>query len=344
MKIVKQTKDGIGYLFGLLKEKKNVITRAAFWRIPRTSNERNVCLKIGRYNKSDGYMPETLECDAPKSELTLDNDELDALLKFISENYEPFKQGLKRYIPIGEEFDQKNVEHVRAIFNNPDKQQLLDFVVKNDILPEDLLAGLEQRVRLEAVGEFEKMLANNETEHSWQKWFTDNKWVLGADVVEVLDERQIDTANITDYLVEAHDGFIDIIEIKRPEGELKFWADRRDHDNYVPSTDLTKAITQATKYIYEVERETNSVKFKERVGIKPVKPRCVLIFGRSHDWDDERKEAFRILNASYHNLSILSYDHVSERAKRILGVEVSQDESDLASDSEYESTAEDVPF
>ena len=122
--------NGVGYLFGSLKEKKKVITRVAFWRIPRTSNKRNVYLKIGRYKKSDSYTHETLECDGPNSELTLDNDGLNALLDFISENYEPFKRGLKNCIPIGEKFDQKNIKHTRAAFNNPNKQRLLDFIAE----------------------------------------------------------------------------------------------------------------------------------------------------------------------------------------------------------------------
>jgi len=114
--------------------------------------------------------------------------------------------------------------------------------------------------------------------------------------------------------------FFDIIEIKRPEGSLRFWADGQDHGNWIPSADLTKAITQATRYIYEVEREANSVKFLERVRfVKTIKPRCVLIFGRSREWSDDQREAYRILNSSYHNLTIMTYDHVLERAKQISG-------------------------
>ena len=46
-----------------------------------------------------------------------------------------------------------------------------------------------------------------------------------------------------------------------------------------------------------------------------------MIFGRSNDWNDEQKEAYRILNSSYHNLAIMTYDHVLRRAKRILGID-----------------------
>lgn len=86
--------------------------------------------------------------------------------------------------------------------------------------------------------------------------------------------------------------------------------------------DLIKAITQASTYINEVEREANSAKFQRRVdSIKTVKPRCILIFGRSLDWNLDQKESYRILNSSYHNLTILTYDHVLARSKRVLGLE-----------------------
>lgn len=119
--------------------------------------------------------------------------------------------------------------------------------------------------------------------------------------------------------MQAYDGFVDLIEIKRPEGNLRFWNDKLDHGNYVPHADLTKAITQASRYIFELEREANSDKFIRRLdGARAIKPRCVLIFGRSYDWNEDQQEAYRILNAGYYNLNILTYDHVLDRARRIL--------------------------
>ena len=144
--------------------------------------------------------------------------------------------------------------------------------------------------------EFESMLSYDRREHDWQRWFAKNDWILGSDFVRVLDERHIDPDNIADYLVQAYDGFLDIIEIKRPGGGLRFWAPSLDHANCIPSTDLIKAITQASTYIFEVEREINSQKFFERVGeVKTVKPRCVLVFGRSNNWGERERRSFRIL-------------------------------------------------
>lgn len=340
MATIKTTQNGIGYLIGLLKEKTKTITRAFFWKIPHKNPQEDICLKIGRYNKN-GFAPETLENTNPKSELTLDNEEFQKLLEFLSENYEPFKKGIKKYIPIDEKFDQKSIEHVKAIFDNPDKQKVLDFIAKNDILPDDLIASLQNQIKIKAIKEFKNMLNQDLVEQKWQEWLRQNNWVLGSEFVKILDEREIDTANISDYLMQAYDGFLDIVEIKRPDGSLKFWADAQDHNNYVPSSDLTKAIAQATKYIYEVEREANSVKFLERVeNVKTIKPRCVLIFGRSNGWNNDQREAYRILNSSYHSLTIMTYDHVLLRAKRILNI----NEAENAGQCTEEIRIENIPF
>jgi len=321
---VMTSKDGKDYLLGILRDKPTVITKAIFWKIERSTGDVEISLKLGRYKKINlmgRYEVERLENNQPKSELTLNDDEFKNLISFIQDNYEPFKVGIKKYIPIKDSFDEKSIEHLKALFDNPEKQELLEFIIGHEIIHRDLILGLENHQRIKAIEEFEEMLDDNLVEPKWQKWFEDNPWVLGTEFVRVLDERDIDTEHISDFLMEAYDGFLDIVEIKRPEGDLKFWQDAKDHGNYIPSNDLIKAVTQASKYIYEVEREANSIKFLERVDhVKTVKPRCILIFGRSYDWDEKQNEAYRIQNSLYHNLTILTYDHVLDRAKRICGM------------------------
>jgi len=60
----------------VLQNKKSVVTRAVFWKIPHNSDQEDVRLKLGRYKKPRGAgedeMPELAE---PKSELTLDQEE-----------------------------------------------------------------------------------------------------------------------------------------------------------------------------------------------------------------------------------------------------------------------------
>jgi hypothetical protein len=307
-----------GQLAKVLLNKPRVVTRAVFWKIPHNTEREDVRLKLGRYKKSPDFdiddEPESLE---PKSELTLDQEEFKSLIDFLQQSYEPFKQGVKAFIPLDRPFDAENAKQIRALFSLPDKRKLVHFILENDVIPEELTAGLKQAQRSRAVREFNSMLAQNLLEGAWQTWFEANNWVLGSQFVRILEERRIDTKNISDFLMEAYDGFLDVVEIKRPDRGLQFWASALDHGNYVPSSDLTKALTQASRYIYEVEREANSVKFLQRVGgVKTVKPRCILVFGRSNDWNDQQAEAYRIMNAGFHNLTVLTYDHVLTRARR----------------------------
>ncbi len=314
-----------GKLFKILLEKANTITRAAFWKIAHNTAKEDVCLKLGRYIKPKDFISihdeEQLESLKPKSELTLNHNEFKSLIDFLQENYEPFRKGVKAFIPLDQPFDIENANQIRALFSLPNKDEVIKFILNNNVIPGDLVLGLRHSQRLRAINKFENMLTKDLVEAEWQKWFQSNSWVLGSQFVRILDERSIDTENISDFLMEAYDGFLDVVEIKRPNGELQFWASTQDHGNYVPSSDLVKAVTQASIYIYEVEREANSVKFLEKVGgVKTVKPRCILIFGRSSDWNDDQIKAYRILNANYHNLTILTYDHVLTRARRMVDV------------------------
>lgn len=325
MQTIKQSKLGIEYLITTLRETKQTYTNATLWKIPHTNPSTvDFSLRIGRYKKSPGPFTsslEVLETSSPKSLLSLDNEEFQNLILFLQENYEPFKQGVKKYIPIDETFHSENLEHLKAVFTNPNKELVLRLVIDNEILPDDLILAIEHKRKIEAVKTFGSMLQEDSTEHYWQKWFKENSWVLGTEFIKVLDERDIDTQNISDFLMQAYDGFLDIVEIKRPEGGLTFWANSSDHNNLIPSQQLIKAITQSNNYIYEVERESNSLKFQERLGgVKVIKPRCILIFGRSNKWTEKHYEAYRILNSSFHNLTILTYDQVLQRANRILGI------------------------
>ena len=66
--------------------------------------------------------------------------------------------------------------------------------------------------------------------------------------------------------------------------------------------------------------DKNIIKRREGSGICVEQVSGPLIYGRSDNWNDEQREAYRILNAAYNQLSILTYDHLLMRAKNVLGV------------------------
>lgn len=179
--------------------------------------------------------------------------------------------------------------------------------------------------RKDAVAQFERLLNDSDyfevhkeklgvgkSEEVWQKFFESNSWILGSDFVEVLGERVIDEESKTDIPVKDYDGFVNIIELKLPGAT--FWT-----VDTMPTSDFTRAFMQCTRYITELERRMNDKKKTDALGADILKPRITLIYGRSNDWGKEQKEQFKILNSSFHDIAILSYDHVFERAKKIIG-------------------------
>jgi hypothetical protein len=223
--------------------------------------------------------------------------------------------------------DSKEVSRfLTLIASDPEGKQKLGEVAKNYGLIK--VGDIDNVVqKKEAVSLFEKILSNQndfnaykkelgvgKDEEVWQKFFSQNSWILGSDFVEILDERRLDVENITDYLLRSFDGFVDIIELKLPTAP--FWTAEN-----IPKSELTSASMQCNRYILQTERKINDLEFNKKINNTPiVKPRITLIYGRSDGWTDEQREAYRVLNSSYSNLNIISYDHLLERAKRLIGV------------------------
>ena len=323
MKTVKTSLKGIDYLEKDICYRPKTFTKAFFWKIPRSSGQTEVSLKIGRYNReTDGFLFEEYSAPTPKVEITLDKDELAELVSFLQEVYEPFKRGYKKFVPIGEDIENEDLHYLTRLFSETNESTLLNFFRMKKVMAKEMLVALSNINRIEAVKQFETMLTEDLLESAWQKWFQDNSWVLGTDFVEILTERKIDSSNIADLIMKAYDGFVDIVEIKRPNGGSNFWASTLDHGNYIPSVDLIKAINQTARYILELERESNNAKQLERFRMtKTIKPRAVLIYGRSDGWNESQIEAFRLQNDMYNNITIMTYDHVLNRAKQIVGLE-----------------------
>ena len=186
----------------VLKTKPTVVTRAFFWKIAHNTPREDVCLKIGRYKKSAWFdTKEEAEILDPKSELTLDHDEFKELIAFLRESYEPFRQGVKAFIPLNSPFDADNASQVKALFSVPQKAELVRFILDNEIIPDELADGLRQAKRVRAVREYRAMLEQDLVEQRWQQWFQENSWVLGSEFVRILDERRIDAKNISDVSV-----------------------------------------------------------------------------------------------------------------------------------------------
>lgn len=215
---------------------------------------------------------------------------------------------------------------LNTIASDPNGRKKLAEVTANFglLTPGDIYAIAHKKSQIEIM---DKLLNNTEyfqkyktdknigkEEEVWQQFFQENSWMLGSEVVRVLEDRHIDEESISDLPVEGYDGFLDIVELKLPE--VAVWT----KDLY-PTSEITKAIMQCMGYITEYERRMNDGKKLEALGISILKPRINLIIGRSKEWNEGSRSQFRILNSSFHNITILTYDQVLERANRLINIE-----------------------
>lgn len=181
----------------------------------------------------------------------------------------------------------------------------------------------------------EEMLSEPElSESEWQDKILEFILLLFPRYIQVLDKVEIKEKvsrpsgrpRFFDLVLVDADGHMDLIEIKKPfdEGVLRKGKYR---DNYIPARELTGAIMQAEKYIYYLQKggyacetslnEKYSEKLPDRLTLKVVNPKAMIIIGRNNEFDDQQRLDFEIIRRKYANvIDILTYDDLLLRLDR----------------------------
>ncbi|QIY92323.1 Shedu immune nuclease family protein [Chryseobacterium gallinarum] len=167
------------------------------------------------------------------------------------------------------------------------------------------------------LSDFQKNLDDNISENAWGKYLQKNLFLLESKYVKILRELNVilrGSRNVDFGMIDTK-GYLDIFEIKKPTTNL-LSADT-DRGNYYWHSETVKAIVQAEKYLYNAERKASSlaedIQREDRIEVKVIKPRAILIIGHSNQLDnDEKKADFKVLRNSLKNIEILLYDELVE--------------------------------
>ncbi|HVA99152.1 MAG TPA: Shedu anti-phage system protein SduA domain-containing protein [Bacteroidia bacterium] len=143
-------------------------------------------------------------------------------------------------------------------------------------------------------------------EKIFQNWIEKNIWTLGIDYIQKHPARQIGINSESDLIMETTDGFIDLIELKRPKFEL-FDYDT-SHKSFYPSKELSKVIGQCMQYLKVLD--DYKLVLEKQHKFKLLRPRIKIIVGRTHKFTDEQFEALRMLNSSLNHIQVISYDYL----------------------------------
>lgn len=223
--------------------------------------------------------------------------------------------------------DEVTIDLVKQILKSEKNKEAIYKLFKEQYpeLDKKILTYKLVQARRIALDEFKLSLSdpNKKERNYWQPFFKKNRWMFGLSYFVLLDESRIDLWDTADYLFESEDGFIDIVEIKHPH--IEFWQ-KDTVDNYKKyrnflqhSEELKGAIIQATNYIFQVEKKFSDPDWCRKNKCEtPVKPKCTVIFGRSNDWKIEEKIAFRLLNDCLHGIEVITFDHLFNRAEKLL--------------------------
>lgn len=171
--------------------------------------------------------------------------------------------------------------------------------------------------------EFEKHLANNPKEQTWQTFFEKNIFIFDSRYTNFISKQSIKPGRRSepDFLVYDIYGYIDIYEIKKSNVTLLQYD--KSHDNYYWSPDVSKALSQLENYIFDCSQNRLSIEssLKEEKGLdlKIIRPKGVLVIGsRSNLENNDRMEKdFEVLRSSLKNIEIVLYDEMYDRLKNL---------------------------
>ncbi len=178
--------------------------------------------------------------------------------------------------------------------------------------------------RKTVVEEFQTNISKELGEEYWQTLLSNHRWIFGNSYIGMIGERRINIKSTLDHPLITEDGYLEIVEIKKPE--FPFWKLKSNKEPFlyrgkylVSYEELQNAIVQGSNYILEIERELDSKSWTDsHEGINPIKPKCLIVHGRSEGWGKKESEAFRLLNDSLHGITVVTFDHLLTRAKQTL--------------------------
>ena len=183
-----------------------------------------------------------------------------------------------------------------------------------------------------ALGELKSLL--NDTGHSEKYWQTKICSILQLIYPKyILYKREMQFKGIDDYdkqpdfvLVDAN-GFIDILEIKKPNIQI-LTKEASYRNNYVPVRNLSGSVQQIEKYLYclnrlDPDKDVFFLTLQESLpqNVKPIalNPQGILLLGRSNQFNDQQRNDFELIKRQYkHIADIMTYDDLVIRLENIV--------------------------
>jgi hypothetical protein len=258
----------------------------------KDDNENNECQFIEMTNELSELLPILNKVDSKL---------LKSLLSKVNEN-----EKLKLVL---EALSESEIQNLHAAIRQTTHQKALHNLL--------LLLKLESESNIIETIQEHSQLQNyfaKQPEKIFQNLIEQNIWTLGIDYIKKHSARQIGINSESDLIMETTDGFIDLIELKRPKFDLFSFDD--SHKGYYPSKELSKVIGQCMQYLKVLEEY--KLILEKQYKFKILKPRIKIIVGRSNRFTEEQQEALRMLNGTLNQMQIITFDYLFACGENII--------------------------
>ncbi|MCB7128810.1 MAG: DUF4263 domain-containing protein [Candidatus Brocadiales bacterium] len=168
-------------------------------------------------------------------------------------------------------------------------------------------AALRVTHRNLALKRLSTLIEEDALEPEFQELLEQNWWMLGGQYISMIPRREWTVEDALDILLETADRYFEIIELKRSKTKLFI----RDHDNWIVSAEVNKAVNQAAHYISEIEADRGNLLRKYKIDLYKLCAK-VLIGNIEDDEEDEaaKREALKMYNSHLHRIQVITFDEL----------------------------------
>jgi hypothetical protein len=182
-------------------------------------------------------------------------------------------------------------------------------------------SGMPDKTCMELSIQIEDALITPQPESWWQKFVQTNiaKILQGYVRCFPLVNIGIGKTKYPDFLLETHDGYLDVLEIKKPDTTLL--SKDNSHDNYFIPNDMSKAISQIKHYLVDTQQHTHEIRDyfqrKYNADVRIVSPRGIILAGDTRNFSQQEKDDFRLLTQGYTEIRFITYDELLIFCKKL---------------------------
>lgn len=173
-----------------------------------------------------------------------------------------------------------------------------------------------------AITAYQALLDDPSTdETAMQHFLEDNLWLLGLHYARMRHRQQL-PRGVMDFILERHDGFHDLLELKSPQDDIVRAPEVLEDappsaSDYALSPVLAEALAQV--HVYRDVLTTYADTAAGLYGLHHTRdPRLIIVIGKADPLPEHRRRVLWELNKSLHRVEIVPYDLLGKRSEAVL--------------------------